>query len=63
MYQAQGEFESALNSIRSRETELIRQNALTQEWYFLNKGEYSLTAKPQPSIPDFTPSNATYKYE
>ena len=63
MYNAQGKFEEALNSVGLRQNELIRQNTLTQELYFLNKGEDSTTAKPQPSIPDFTPSNASYKYE
>ena len=62
MYNAQGEFEGALNSIGIRQNEIIRQNAITQEWYFLNKGD-STTTPPQLSIPDFTPSNANYKYE
>ena len=62
MYSAQGEFKGALTSIRIRHNEMIKQKAITQEWYFLNKGD-STTAPPQPSIPDFTPSNANYKYE
>ena len=63
MYNAQGEFESALNYIGLRQNELIRKNTIMQEWYFLNKGENSTTAKPQPSIPEFTPSHAGYEYE
>ena len=63
MYNAQGEFESSLNSIGLRQNELIRQNTITQEWYFFNKGENSTTAKPQPSIPKLTPSHAGYEYE
>ena len=63
MYNAQGEFEGALNSFGLRQNELIRQNTITQEWYFFNKGENSTTAQPYPSIPDFTPSHASYEYE
>ena len=62
MYNAQGEFEGALNSVGSRQNELIKQTDLMQEWYFLNKGDSS-TVKSQPLISDFTPSNASYKYE
>ena len=32
MYNAQGEFEGSLNSVGSRQNELIKQNALMQEW-------------------------------
>ena len=63
MYNAQGEFESALNSIGGRQNELIRKNARILEWMtnqLLGKGT---TEKPQPSIFDFTPSNAGYQYE
>ena len=63
MYNAQGEFEGALNSIGLRQNELIRQNTLTRECFFLNKEEDSTTEKPLPLILDFTPSNASYKYE
>ena len=42
--------------------ELIRQNAITKEWYFLNKGDNSIVPT-QPSILNFTPFNASYKYE
>ena len=63
MYQAQGEFDGALNSIGKRQNELIRQQTLTQEWYLFNKGEISSAGKPESSIPEFTPSQARYKYE
>ena len=63
VYQAQGEFEQSLNSISQRKNELIKQHIRTQEWYLFNKDESGLTGKPEPSIPEFTPSNASYKYE
>ena len=47
IYQAQGDFENALDSIGLRQNELIRQNAIKQEWYFLNKGD-NTTAPLQP---------------
>ena len=62
MYTAYGEFEGALNSIGTRQNKMIKQNAITQEWYFLNKGD-NTTAPLQPSIPEFTPSTSSYKYE
>ena len=46
MYNAQGEFVGALNSIVLKENELIRQNTITQECYFLNIGVDITTAKP-----------------
>ena len=60
MYQAQGEFEGAPNSIGKRQNELIKQHTLTQEWYLFNKGEISSFGKPESSIPEFTPSQASY---
>ena len=51
MYQAQDEFEGALNSIEKKQNELIEQHTLTQEWYLLNKGEISSTSEPESSIP------------
>ena len=63
MYQAQGEFEEALNSIGKRQNELIKQHTLTQEWYLFNKGEISSVGKPKSSIPEFTPSQGSYKLE
>ena len=35
MYNAQGDFESALNSIGDRQNELIRTNTLMLEWFTL----------------------------
>ena len=63
IYQAQGEFEGALNCIGKRQNELIRQLTLTQEWYLFNKGEISSAGKPKASILEFTPSQASYKYD
>ena len=63
MYQAQGDFEQSLNSIRKRQNELIKQHLRTQEWYLFDTGEGGSTRKPEPSIPEYTPSNANYKYE
>ena len=59
MYQAQGEFEQSLNSIRQRQNELIKQHIRTQEWYLFDKGGSGSTGKPEPSTPEFTPSNAS----
>ena len=63
VYQAQGDFEGALNSIRERQTELIRSNARMLEWFTLNLEGDTIVERPQPSIPDFTPSNVGYPYE
>ena len=63
MYQAQGEFEQSLNFVGQRQNELIKQHLKTQEWYLFDKGEGGSTGKPEPSIPEYTPSNANYKYE
>ena len=63
MYQAQGEFEQSLNSIGQRQNELIKQHIRTQEWYLFDKGGGGSIGKPEPSILEFTPSNASYKFE
>ena len=63
MYQAQGEFEQSLNFIGQRKNELIKHNVQTQEWYLFDKGGSGSTGKPEPSIPEFMPSNASYKNE
>ena len=63
MYQAQGEFEQSLNSIGQRKNELIKQNIRMQEWYLFDRNGEGLTTKLEPSIPKFTPSNASYKFE
>ena len=63
MYQAQGEFEQSLNSIRQRQNELIKKNIRKQERYLFDRNREGSTPKPEPSIPEFTPSNASYKFE
>ena len=37
MYSAHGEFEGNLNSIGQRQNDMIKQLALTMEWYVLNR--------------------------
>ena len=61
MYQAQGE--QSLNSIGQRKNELIKKHIRMQEWYLFDNDGGSSIGKPKPSIPDFIPSNASYKYE
>ena len=39
MYSTQGEFEGTLNSIRKRQNYLIKQMALSMEWYAFNRDE------------------------
>ena len=63
MYQAQGEFEQSLNSVGQKKNELIKQHLLTQEWYLFDKEGSASTGKPEPSIPEYTPSNASYKFK
>ena len=63
MYQAQGEFEQSLKSIRQGQSELIKQNIRMQEWYLSDRNEEGSTPKPEHSIPEFTPLNVTYKFE
>ena len=46
MYQARGEFEQSLNSIRQRQNELIKQHIRTQHWYLFGKDGGSSTGKP-----------------
>ena len=58
MYQAQCEFEQSLNSIEQRQSELIKQNIRMQEWYLFDRNGEDSTPKPEPSIPEFTHSNA-----
>ena len=48
MYQAQGEFEQSLNSIRQSQNELIKHHIRTQEWYLFDKGRGGSTGKPKP---------------
>ena len=63
MYQAQGEFEQSLKSIGQGQSELIKQNIRMQEWYLFDRNGEGSTPKPEHSIPEFTPLNATYKFE
>ena len=63
MYQAQGEFEQSLNSIGQRQSELIKKNIRMQEWYLFDRNGEGSTPTLEPSIPVFTPSNASYKFE
>ena len=63
MYQAQGEIEQTLNSFGQRQSELIKQNIRMQEWYLIDMNREGLTPKPEHSLPEFTPSNASYKFE
>ena len=63
VYQAQGEFEQSLNSIRQRQSEPIKQNIIMQEWYLFDRNREGSTTKPEPSIHEFTPLNASYKFE
>ena len=63
MYQAQGEFEQSLNSIGQRQSELFKKKIKMQEWYLFDRIGDGSTPKPEHSIPEFTPSNASYKFE
>ena len=64
MYSAQGEFEGTMNSIGQRQSEMIKQLALTMEWSVLNRsGEGSKLRQPQVQIPDFSPSAVGYKLD
>ena len=63
MYNAQGDFESALNFIGGRQNELIRTNVRMLEWITNQLLEDKTVEKPQSSISDFTPSNVGYQYE
>ena len=63
MYNAQGEFEGALNFIGGRQNELIKSNARMLEWMTNHLLGDKTTEKPQASIFDFTPSQPGYQYE
>ena len=56
-------FRGALNSIGGRHNELIRTNARMLEWMTNQLIGDRTIENPQSSIPDFTPSNASYQYE
>ena len=63
IYNAQGEFENTLNSIGGRQNELMRTNARMLEWTTNQLLGDKTSERPQPSISDFTPSQAGYQYE
>ena len=63
MYKAQGEFEESLKSIEQGQNELIKHKIGLQEWYLFDNNGKSSIPKPEHSIPKFTPSNASYKFE
>ena len=63
MYNAQGEFESALNSIGGRQNELIKFDARMMEWFTLKMLGDGIVERPQASISDFSPSQGAYQYE
>ena len=46
IYNAQGEFEGALNSIGGRHNELIKQNTIMQEWMALEQAGEGTTERP-----------------
>ena len=60
MYNAQGEFKSALHSIGGRQNELIKYNARMIEWFILKMSQDGKTERPQASIPDLSPSQGAY---
>ena len=63
MYNAQLEFDGALNSIGGRKNELIKTNAMMMEWMTNQLLGDKLGEKLQASISDFAPSQAGYKFE
>ena len=63
MYNAQGEFEGALNSIGGRQNELIKFNARMLKWFTNKLARDKKTEQPQASISDFTPSQVGHQYE
>ena len=63
MYNAQGEFEGALNSIGEGQNELIKTNARMLEWFTNKLAGDTEAERHQPSFSNFTPSNVGYPYE
>ena len=63
MYNAQVEFKGTLNSIGERQNELIRSNAMMLGWATNKLFTDETTKKPQVSIPEFVPSQASYPFE
>ena len=56
MYNTQGVFEVAINSIRGRQNELISYKARMMEWLSNKLTGDKTNSQPQASIYDFTPS-------
>ena len=56
IYNAHGEFENTLNSIKGRQNELIRTNARMLEWMTTQFLGDKIAERPQPSISNFTAS-------
>ena len=46
MYNAQGEFEGAMNSIEGKQNELIKKNAIMQEWIALKQAGDGTAERP-----------------
>ena len=63
MYNAQGEFEGALNSIGGRQNELIKINSRMLKWFTNKLARDKTTKQPQASISVFTLSQAGHQYE
>ena len=64
MYSTQGEFEGTLNSIGQRQNDLIKQMAISMEWFALNRSkEGNRFKQPQVHIPKLSYSAVDYKFE
>ena len=63
MYNAQGEFEAALNSIGGRQDEPMKSNAIMLDWLINQQIGNRIEARPQPSISEYIPYQASYQYE
>ena len=64
MCSAEGEFKGTLNSIGKRQSDIIKQMALSIEWSALKRSEEDGRSKqPQVQIPEFTPAAVGYKFE
>ena len=63
MYITQGEFKGTLNSIGQRQDDLIKQMALSMEWFVFNKEEVSKAKRPLVQFPEFSHSSTGNKFE
>ena len=63
MYSSKGEFEGTLNSIRQRQDDLIKQMALSMEWFVFNKEESNKDKRPPVQFYEFSLSSVGYKFE